>query len=108
MFNLKLIREWKIVFLVFLLTSVLTSCATSKATYLPDGSSGHSISCDGSAVGISVCFEKAGQICGSQGYDLISREGQIIPFGTASANNQGAFISYGAFNTKSIMIRCKQ
>lgn len=83
-------------------------CAMSKKTYLSDGSEGHSISCDGSAVGINVCFEKAGEICGSKGYDLISREGQVIPFGTGSANNQGAFVTYGAFNTKSIMIRCKK
>ncbi|WP_166837472.1 hypothetical protein [Rheinheimera pleomorphica] len=108
MFNLQSVSEGKSILLICMLTVALTGCATSKATYLPDGSQGHSISCDGAAVGISVCFEKAGQICGSKGYDLISREGQVIPFGTASANNQGAFISYGAFNTKSIMIRCKQ
>ncbi len=86
----------------------ISGCATSKKTYLPDGSEGYSISCDGSAVGINVCFEKAGEICGSNGYDLINREGQVIPIGTGSANNQGAFVTYGAFNTKSIMIRCKK
>jgi hypothetical protein len=29
---------------------LLTGCAMSKETYLPDGRLGHSISCDGSAV----------------------------------------------------------
>ncbi len=90
-----------------LLLAILFGCATSKQTYLPDGSLGHSISCDGAAVGINVCFEKAGEICGAKGYDLLNREGQIVPFGTGTANNQGAFVTYGAFNTKSIMIRCK-
>jgi len=86
---------------------MISGCAMSKKTYLPDGSEGYSISCDGSAVGINVCFEKAGQICGSRGYDIINREGQVIPFGTGSITNNQAFVTYGAFNTKSIMIRCK-
>ena len=36
---------------------LLTGCAMSKETHLPDGRLGHSISCDGSAVGMNVCFE---------------------------------------------------
>ncbi len=88
--------------------SIISSCAISNKTYLPDGSEGYSISCDGAAVGINVCFEKAGQICGSRGYDIINREGQVVPFGVGSATNNQAFVTYGAFNTKSIMIRCKE
>jgi hypothetical protein len=102
-------RKRTFVTIAAILVSLFVSgCAMSKKTYLPDGSEGYSISCDGSAVGINVCFEKAGQICGSKGYDLINREGQIVPFGVGSADNQRAFITYGSFNTKSIMIRCKQ
>ena len=86
--------------------SLLAGCATSKETYMPDGSLGYSISCNGSAVGINVCFEKAGELCGAKGYSLISREGQVIPFGTGSANNYGATVTYGAFNSKSIMVKC--
>lgn len=74
---------------------------------MPDGSKGHSISCDGSAVGINVCFEKAGSICGARGYDILNREGQIVPSGFGYANQNQAFVNYGAFNTKSIMIRCR-
>jgi hypothetical protein len=94
-----------------LLVYALTGCAFSKETYLPDGSKGYSISCDGAAVGINTCFEKAGDLCGPRGYDQLTREGQIIPMGVASSNNSGfqgsSFASYGAFNTKSIMIRCR-
>lgn len=101
----------KYAFLAF----ILTGCAFSKEIYLPDGTKGHSISCDGAAVGIATCFEKAGDLCGSRGYDQLSREGQIIPMGvgTSSLSGSGAgfqgsgFASYGAFNTKSIMIRCR-
>lgn len=89
------------------LISTVTACAISKKTYLPDGSEGYSISCDGAAVGINVCFEKAGSICGANGYDVVNREGQVVPYGFGSATSNEAFVSYGSFNTKSIMIRCK-
>lgn len=95
--------------------TTLAGCAIVKETYMSDGSKGYSISCDGAAVGINVCFEKAGELCGSSGYDLITREGQLVPFGVGSASVQGtpayvqgqSFATYGAFNTKSIMVRCR-
>jgi hypothetical protein len=101
----------KCTFLAF----ALTGCAFSKEVYLPDGAKGYSISCDGAAVGIATCFEKAGDLCGSKGYDQLSREGQIIPMGVGTSSVSGSsvgfqgssFASYGAFDTKSIMIRCR-
>jgi len=92
--------------IVAILVSILSACAIAKKTYLADGSEGYSISCDGAAVGINVCFEKAGSLCGARGYSLINREGQLVPYGVASASGGQAFVSYGSFNTKSIMIRC--
>jgi hypothetical protein len=86
---------------------LLTGCAMSKETYLPDGRLGHSISCDGSAVGINVCFEKAGELCKGRGYDLVSREGQVVPFGTASGNQYGGSAVVSSLNTKSILVACK-
>jgi hypothetical protein len=86
---------------------LLTGCAMSKETYLPDGRLGHSISCDGSAVGMNVCFEKAGELCKGRGYDLVSREGQVVPFGTASVNQYGGSAIVSGLNTKSILVACK-
>ena len=104
--NMKVTR-FVLAAIIMFIWLIIYSCAISNKTYLPDGSEGYSISCDGTAVGINVCFEKAGQICGSRGYDIINREGQIVPFGTGLFINNQALITYGAFNTKSIM-RCKQ
>ncbi|WP_374474589.1 hypothetical protein [Zoogloea sp.] len=100
---------------VLFVTTTLAACAIVKETYMSDGSKGYSISCDGAAVGINMCFEKAGELCGSSGYDLITREGQLVPFGVSSASVQGtstyvqgqSFATYGSFNTKSIMVRCR-
>ena len=94
----------KKIYVLLLIMSLLTSCAISKQTYLPDGSVGHSISCDGSAVGMNVCFEKAGEICGSKGYKLVNREGQVIYSGVVLPD-QG-FAHFGASNTKGILVRC--
>lgn len=94
----------KINVFLLVLMSLLSACAIAKKTYLPDGSVGHSISCDGSAVGMNVCFEKAGEICGSSGYKLLNREGQVIYTGVALPE-QG-IAQFGAFNSKSIMVKC--
>lgn len=92
---------------IFAVILTISACAIAKKSYLPDGSEGYSISCDGAAVGINVCFEKAGDLCGARGYDIFSREGQFVPFGFGSATTGQAFVTYGSFNTKSIMIRCR-
>jgi hypothetical protein len=88
------------------LFGLIAGCAVSKQTYMPDGSLGYSISCNGSAVGMNVCFEKAGEVCGSKGYSLINREGQVIAYKTASSNNYSSYVNYGSFNTKSILVKC--
>lgn len=90
-------------------------CAISKDMYLPDGSKGYNISCDGSANSISNCYQKAGEICGAKGYVLLNREGEAVPFGystgSASANSmsaQGAYVSQvGMFVNRSIFVKCK-
>jgi len=87
--------------------ATLTGCAVAKPTYLPDGRQGVSISCDGQAQGMAACYEKAGELCGSRGYDIVNREQQSSPTGSASVGRYGAFGSYGSVETRSIMIVCK-
>jgi hypothetical protein len=86
--------------------ALLAGCAFSKPAYLPDGRVGHSI-CDGAAVGMNVCYEKAGELCRGRGYDLITREGQVVPFGGATANQYGGSAVITGVNTKSILIACR-
>jgi hypothetical protein len=95
---------------------VLSGCATAKQMYLPDGSVGCNIQCNGSANSISNCFQKAGELCGSKGYALSNREGQVVPFGMSTgsvsatgASAQGAYITQaGAFVSRSLFIKCNQ
>lgn len=64
----------------------LTGCATTSSMYLPDGSKGYSISCDGALVGMDVCYKKASDICGPAGYEIMETDRNTI--------------------TKSILARC--
>jgi len=97
-------------FRFFLLVSALAlvGCAPSREIYLPDGSVGYNIQCDGTANSISNCFQKAGELCRSKGYSLLNREGEMVPFGT-STGAQGANVTQaGAFVSRTLFIKCKQ
>jgi len=67
----------------------LGGCADSaKMTYLPSGDTGFAINCSGGDASTSwgECYKKAGEMCGSYGYDV---------FGANVKN-------------RSMVIRCKQ
>jgi len=104
--------------LITLLVGIFTiflGCTTSKEMYLPDGSKGYNISCDGSANSMGNCFQKAGELCGAKGYSVVNREGEAIPMGTsvgsASVGPSGGSAGYtsqvGMRVTRSLFIKCK-
>jgi hypothetical protein len=83
--------------------AALVGCATQKTVYLPDGKQGHSINCSGAALSWDLCYQKAGELCGARGYDILAKDGE-----------QGATISgtqYGVFGTsvmnRTLLIACK-
>ena len=89
---------------ILLVVAVLGGCATAKQTYTADGQQGYSINCAGSALNWGMCYEKAGEICGEKGYEVLQKSG-----------DQGAIISgtqYGLFGgsviNRSMIIRCKR
>lgn len=70
----------KKVLLILALSSValLQGCATASQTYLPDGRQGFNLNCSGTMRNWGECQEKAGEICGSRGYDVISHQGENL------------------------------
>lgn len=50
-------------------------CATASKTYMPDGQEGYNITCSGSMLNWGMCYEKAGKLCGSKGYEIIEKSG---------------------------------
>ena len=61
--------------IILLSILVLNACASSSEVYTSDGKPGHSISCSGNALDWGDCFEKAGEICGTKGYDVLEKSG---------------------------------
>jgi hypothetical protein len=81
----------------------LAGCATSRTITGQDGKPLHKISCDGSALSIDACYEKAGEICGTAGYDIVNQNGKATPFAYAGGNSFYA----GAIVTRDILVRCR-
>ncbi|HXD38157.1 MAG TPA: hypothetical protein VN624_15990 [Rhodanobacter sp.] len=78
----------------------LAGCATATPTYGPDGRPAYTIECGGSSANWNMCFQKAGELCGTSGYDVIARNGDT-----------GAMASpYGATTiiSRSLEVECKK
>lgn len=85
--------------LIVTLPALIGGCATATKIYDANGQEAIMIACDGSAVPMSVCYNKAASEC-PQGYYMLG----------SNNSNQGFIVSqYGAntINTKSIAVRCK-
>jgi hypothetical protein len=87
------------VFLVIL----LTACASSKEVDLAEGQRGYSIDCSGDDLNWSLCYEKAGQICGEKGFEILDKScgtGMVV-----------AGIEYGVYEgsglDRSMIIKCR-
>ena len=94
---------------------IIGGCATSSQVYLPDGRQGHVINCRGTANSWGSCYQKAGEICESRGYDTYMRDSQR---GWVASNTSGANISpsggsayssgfAGSTINREMMIACK-
>jgi hypothetical protein len=90
----------------------LGGCVTASEVRLADGSMGHNIQCGGTARNFSHCLERAGEICGARGYQVVTREGDTVPFGIAggSATGQqaGFYAHSGAIASRNLFVKCKQ
>jgi hypothetical protein len=87
------------VVVVLAVVSALAGCAMASKTYTPDGRQGYMIDCSGTALTWGKCYEKAGDLCGSTGYEILTQTG-----------DQGATVAgiYGAsVITRSLVIACK-
>ena len=94
---------------------VLAGCVNNKPIYTADGQVGQSISCTpgwtGGIIGAvanastswATCYEKAGELCGPAGYDIISQNGESGVYG--QGGNGGGFVS--TTNNRSMIIKCK-
>lgn len=84
-----LLMKYLVTYTVVVAALVLSGCATSRTIVGQDGKPLHKISCDGTDLSIDACYEKAGELCGSAGYDILGQDGsarnQIIASPTTFA-----------------------
>jgi hypothetical protein len=88
----------------FLIASVLIGCASARPTYTSEGKAGHSLNCSGTARNWGMCYEKAGEICGTKGYVVLEKSGEQGAMATAT--QQGGFAS--STFSRSMVIQCKE
>lgn len=95
--------------LVFLLA--LCGCAGSSKTYGPSGQVAHTITCKGAMNSWASCFEKAGDICGTAGYDVLMRDGSATPMGVANGYANASSANFSGFSgsavSRSMLVQCK-
>jgi hypothetical protein len=61
-------RAYFVVLAAVVLGGCVAATATSKPIYLPDGTQGFAITCNGNYANWNTCLEEAGKICGPNGY----------------------------------------
>lgn len=90
--------------IIFMISAFcLSGCATASKTYTSDGQEGYSITCSGNALNWGMCYEKAGDMCGKKGYEVLEKTG-----------DQGAIVSGNQFGVyggsvinRNMIVRCK-
>lgn len=92
------------IIMLLLIVVFLGGCATAKKTYTADGKEGYSITCSGSALNWGMCYEKAGDLCGSKGYEVLEKSGDQ---GAMLSGNQFGLYGGSVIN-RSMIIKCKE
>ncbi|WP_243039255.1 hypothetical protein [Dyella sedimenti] len=91
--------------IILVVSSVtVAGCATSSKTYGPDGREAYTIGCSGAALDWGLCYKKAGDICGSAGYDVVSKNGEQ---GAVAGGGNGSFFG-GTTASRSLVVECKK
>lgn len=89
---------------LLILCLLLAGCATSAKTYTADGREGYMVKCPGSANSWGTCLEKAGELCGASGYEILDRSGEQ---GWAAGGGPSAAFA-GSTHSRSMLISCKR
>ena len=78
----------------------LYACASSNSNLASDGMNEHTIYCSGGNSSWDVCYTKAEEICGKEGYDEIQKY-----------EDEGAFAAYDSAQelpNRRLIVQCKK
>ncbi len=93
-------------FIIAIFVLALAACTTVHQSYAPDGKVAYTINCS-EPLKWDSCFAKAGNICGSKGYDILERsDNQFSAGGEQKA--WGAATRAANPSEHTMLISCKQ
>lgn len=72
---------------------LLAGCANSRTLYTQDGRLGYVLNCSGWARSWDMCFAKAGELCGTRGYDIFDKNGERVFVGLTPVTNRSLVIA---------------
>ncbi len=84
----------------------LIGCATATQIYTPSGKLGYNIECNGYELGWAQCYEKAGETCGSKGYEILDKVEESNEVVSGQANSNSAVVSSTPIVTRNMVIQC--
>jgi hypothetical protein len=94
---------------IAMLAVLLAGCAPQiQSVYTPDGRQGHSLNCtfDTERLGAGnwgICYQQAGKLCGSAGYDVLQKSDDVSVHSSWSMYGGGA----ASINQRTMVIACK-
>ena len=91
------------VILIILIMFFVVGCATASKAFTSNGQEGYVINCSGSALNWGMCYEKAGNLCGSKGYEVLEKSGDTGAM--LIAGQHGLF--GGSVINRSMIMKCK-
>lgn len=87
--------------------TLLAGCVTSRSIYTASGQHGYEITCNGHGNSWEDCLAKAGNLCRAQGYTVLEKNGERIPFAFSSAyansESKAKLFSYEEHDTSSAL-----
>lgn len=95
---------FKMITLMSLMLVVLCGCATARKTYTSDGKEGYILNCSGSASTWGKCYERAGDLCGARGYEVLEKIGETLSSSSGNIIEQHG----GTDINRNMIIKCKQ
>jgi hypothetical protein len=81
---------------------LICGCATATPIYTASGEEGFSIDCPGTGGSWGYCYEKAGEMCGTRGYEILERNTDK----GASVSGDKKSIHGSTSISRNLVIRC--
>jgi len=88
---------------LLLIAVALGGCASARKIHILDGSEGYSINCSGGDSTWGNCYEKAGDVCGARGYNILEKISE------QSTSSSGNIIEQhgGTATNRNMIIKCR-